>query len=145
MAEAVSNRVAQAVREAAHPLTGASSDCDPLLELVGDARFVLIGEASHGTHEFYRERAQITIRLIKEKGITADLKASDEDAISIMVGETPDGHLTHVIAAPSHVRLEQTQEGASEALQIESTSGATTLLRFRSAMLREMVDGVVLE
>ena len=55
------------------------------------------------------------------------------------------GHLTHVITAPSHDRLEQTQEGASEALRIESTSGATTLLRFRSAMLPEMVDGVVLE
>jgi erythromycin esterase-like protein len=39
--------------------------------LVGDARFVLIGEASHGTHDFYHERAHITERLIKEKGFTA--------------------------------------------------------------------------
>ena len=39
------------------PLTGGIADLDPLLELVGDARFVLLGEASHGTHEFYRERA----------------------------------------------------------------------------------------
>jgi erythromycin esterase-like protein len=38
---------------------------------VGDARFVLLGEASHGTHEFYRERAQITKRLIREKGFHA--------------------------------------------------------------------------
>ncbi len=37
-------------------LRGAADDYDPLLELIGDARFVLIGEASHGTHEFYRER-----------------------------------------------------------------------------------------
>ena len=37
----------------------------------GDARFVLIGEASHGTHEFYRERARITRRLIEERGFTA--------------------------------------------------------------------------
>jgi len=43
----------------------------PLLELIGDARFVLIGEASHGTHEFYKERAEITRRLIQEKGFTA--------------------------------------------------------------------------
>ena len=43
----------------------------PLIDLVGDARFVLLGEASHGTHEFYRERAQITKRLILEKGFTA--------------------------------------------------------------------------
>ncbi len=41
------------------------------MDLVGDARFVLLGEASHGTHEFYRERAEITQRLIEEKGFTA--------------------------------------------------------------------------
>lgn len=60
------------VRSAAHPLReGEISDYDPLLDLVGDARFVLLGEASHGTHEFYRERAQITKRLIREKGFSA--------------------------------------------------------------------------
>lgn len=59
------------VREAAHPLTGAASDYEPLMELIGDARFVLLGEATHGTHEFYRERAEITKRLIQEKGFTA--------------------------------------------------------------------------
>jgi erythromycin esterase-like protein len=59
------------VREAAHPLVGQIEDYDPLMELIGDAPLVLIGEASHGTHEFYRERAQITKRLIKEKGFTA--------------------------------------------------------------------------
>jgi len=45
-------------------------DYDPLLKFIGDKRIVLIGEASHGTHEFYRERAQITKRLITEKGFT---------------------------------------------------------------------------
>lgn len=47
------------------------SDYDALLAFIGDARFVLLGEASHGTHEFYRERAEITKRLIKEKGFNA--------------------------------------------------------------------------
>jgi erythromycin esterase-like protein len=41
------------------------------MRMIGDARFVLLGEASHGTHEFYRERARITRRLIEEKGFTA--------------------------------------------------------------------------
>lgn len=60
------------VRAAAHPLReGEISDYDPLFAFIGDARFVLLGEASHGTHEFYRERAQITKRLITEKGFTA--------------------------------------------------------------------------
>jgi erythromycin esterase-like protein len=59
------------VREAARPLTGDARDYDSLLTLVGDARIVLIGDATHGTHEFYRERARITQRLIREKGFTA--------------------------------------------------------------------------
>lgn len=59
------------VHEAAHPLVGEMTDYEPLMKLIGNAPLVLIGEASHGTHEFYRERAQITNRLIKEKGFTA--------------------------------------------------------------------------
>src|SRR5947199_9572932 len=57
--------------ESIQPLTGRERDYDSLLEFVGSARFVLIGEASHGTHEFYHERAQITKRLIQEKGFRA--------------------------------------------------------------------------
>src|SRR3977135_579331 len=63
--------VLTAVQRDAHPLSGAADDSDRLLALVGDARFVLIGEASHGTHEFYRTRAEITQRLIQEKGFAA--------------------------------------------------------------------------
>jgi erythromycin esterase-like protein len=59
------------LRAAAHPLAGAAGDYDPLLEMIGDAQFVLIGEASHGTHEFYQARAEITRRLIVEKGFNA--------------------------------------------------------------------------
>ena len=60
------SRLAAAVR----PLSGTAFDYDAILDLVGDARVVLLGEASHGTHEFYRERAAITQRLILEKGFT---------------------------------------------------------------------------
>jgi len=58
------------IRRAAKPLGGGATDYDELLALVGDARIVLLGEASHGTHEFYHERARITRRLIEEKGFT---------------------------------------------------------------------------
>src|SRR4051794_1140360 len=58
-------------REAHELRPGEIKDYDPLLRSIGDRRFVLIGEASHGTHEFYRERAQITKRLITEKNFTA--------------------------------------------------------------------------
>ncbi|HUB59007.1 MAG TPA: erythromycin esterase family protein [Candidatus Micrarchaeia archaeon] len=92
-----------AIRESAHPLKGESTDFDPLLKAIGEARFVLIGEASHGTHEFYRLRAQITKRLIAEKefnavAVEADwpdayrvnqyvrFKGDDEDAIDALSG-----------------------------------------------------------
>ncbi|HEX7049627.1 MAG TPA: erythromycin esterase family protein, partial [Longimicrobiales bacterium] len=73
------------LRAALHPLGGSPSDYDPLLERIGDARLVLIGEASHGTHEFYRERATITRRLITEKGFTAVALEAD----------WPDAHRVH--------------------------------------------------
>jgi erythromycin esterase-like protein len=60
-----------AVREVALPLQGSPRDFDPLLHAIGEARLVLIGEASHGTHEFYRARADITKRLLAEKGFGA--------------------------------------------------------------------------
>ena len=59
------------LRQHLQPLAGDARQYDPLLGLIGPARFALLGEASHGTHEFYRERAEITKRLITEKGFTA--------------------------------------------------------------------------
>ena len=56
---------------AALPITGAPNDYDTLVERIGDGRCVLIGEASHGTHEFYVERARLTRRLIEEAGFSA--------------------------------------------------------------------------
>jgi erythromycin esterase-like protein len=59
------------LRRTIHRLTGARTDFDSLLQLIGNAHYVLIGEASHGTHEFYAQRAEITRRLIAEKGFNA--------------------------------------------------------------------------
>lgn len=57
----------KAVRGAAHRLERRPQDFDPLMRRIGDARVVLLGEATHGTHEFYRARAELTRRLIEEK------------------------------------------------------------------------------
>ncbi len=70
MAQPLSS-IGAALARGAHRLDGGPADYDELLGLVGDARFVLLGEASHGTHEFYEERARITQRLVREKGFTA--------------------------------------------------------------------------
>ncbi len=54
-------------RSLARPLRG-PGDLDPLLDRIGDARIVAIGEASHGTHEYYAWRAALTRRLVEERG-----------------------------------------------------------------------------
>lgn len=47
-----------------------SNDLDDLIERIGDAKYVLLGEASHGTHEFYLWRAMITKKLMARKGFS---------------------------------------------------------------------------
>ena len=61
--------LAAEVRRAARPLR-LVEDLDPLLDRIGDARWVLLGEASHGTSEFYTWRAELSKRLIREKGFS---------------------------------------------------------------------------
>ena len=53
-----------------HYRLATSKDLDPLLNRIGDSRYVLLGEASHGTHEYYTWRAAISKRLIEEKGFS---------------------------------------------------------------------------
>ena len=71
MPRTISTPLADTLRDAAHLLTGDAADYDPLLAMIGEARLVLIGEASHGTHDFYHERIEITKRLILEQRLTA--------------------------------------------------------------------------
>ena len=59
------------IRGTAIRLGGAAGDYDALLEAAGDRPLVLLGEATHGTREFYRMRAEITLRLIQEKAFDA--------------------------------------------------------------------------
>ncbi|MGC1380852.1 MAG: erythromycin esterase family protein [Candidatus Baltobacteraceae bacterium] len=65
------SRVAERLDRAIVPLTGDRGENDRLFALIGDAPVVLIGEATHGTHEFYDARAEMTKRLVAEKGFTA--------------------------------------------------------------------------
>jgi erythromycin esterase len=61
------NEIVSAIRRHCIPLDDEAST-DPLLQRIGDARIVMLGESSHGTHEYYTWRARITKRLIREKG-----------------------------------------------------------------------------
>ena len=60
-----------------HPLAGGAAAADALLTLAASGRLALLGEASHGTHEFYAERAELTKRLIVEHGFTAVVVEAD--------------------------------------------------------------------
>jgi len=74
---AVLSRPADLVAEAAIDAPGGVPPRAVLEDLIGDARVVLIGESSHGTHEFYDARAEITKWLIEEKGFNAVAAEAD--------------------------------------------------------------------
>ncbi|MFD9895740.1 erythromycin esterase family protein [Amycolatopsis sp. NPDC059027] len=76
------------IREDAH-VVRSPRDLDPLLDRIGAARYVLIGEATHGTAEFYRWRAELTQRLIAERGFS----------FVAVEGDWPDCHRLHCCVA----------------------------------------------
>lgn len=92
--ETIFHTLVNRIRHEAYPIQGAKGDFDPLLRLIGDADFVLLGEATHGTHEFYHTRAEITKRLIQEKGFNiVAVEADWPDAYRInryVRGRSPD-------------------------------------------------------
>lgn len=76
------------VREAAQPLIdGEAGDYDRLLQLIGEARLVLLGVETYGTHELFHARAELTKRLVQDRGFTC-----------LALGER---HLTHAATAPA--------------------------------------------
>lgn len=64
------------------------------------------------------------------------------DAIAVIVGHEPANHVTHEVARPVAVSIEQTDAGAERALRIRSDDGSTTTVEFRSPMRPEEVDGM---
>lgn len=77
-------KLLEVLNQEAQPLDQ-HSDFSSLLEQVGEARFVMIGEASHGTQEFYQTRIAITQQLIQQKGFMA----------VAIEGDWPDAHRIH--------------------------------------------------
>src|SRR5574338_1709802 len=84
--------------------------------------------------------AQVEQRQMALEGITDEWDEVEGNTIMIMTDAKPEGHMTHSVTHPTTVSLEQTDEGADAALAIKSEDGTTTLLRFRSAVLPELVD-----
>ncbi|WP_019141316.1 erythromycin esterase family protein [Noviherbaspirillum massiliense] len=75
--------IVEDLRREAHAW-GHNEGFNPLIEQIGDASVVLLGEATHGSHEFYRARAEISKRLIYSKGFDAIAVEADwPDALCI--------------------------------------------------------------
>ena len=87
--------------------------------------------------------AQEEARELPLEGVSIASGNNAAESIAINLGKDPQDHITHTVTAPEHVWLEQTSEGANAALEIESANETKTLLRFRSALPSEMIDGVV--
>ena len=76
------------------------------------------------------------------EGISINSEAEPESLVISFGGATED-HISHWIERPRHVWLSETGEGTHDSLEIEEEGNQKTLLRFRSPMLPELVDGTV--
>lgn len=94
--------LATELRRASIPLRGAD-DLAPLLDAIGDARYVLLGEASHGTHEFYSWRCALTKRLVKEKACSFIAVEGDwPDCYRVIFNNDRDGGISGMDQAIDH-------------------------------------------
>ena len=93
--------IARLLGETAEPLSGiADADLGALLERIGGTRVVLLGEATHGSAEFYRMRDRITRELIARKGFSlVAVEADWPDAAWV------DRYVGHAVEAPSNPRI----------------------------------------
>src|SRR3954463_3201333 len=95
------SQLIDSVREAAHLVGGTRRDYDPLFEMAEGAKFVLLGEASHGSHELYRERARITQRLIADldfNAVVVEADWPDADRVNRWAqGRSDDGSPSHAL------------------------------------------------
>ncbi|HEV8485285.1 MAG TPA: DUF5335 family protein [Blastocatellia bacterium] len=85
---------------------------------------------------------QTLARDLPLEGITAELNEQGADEIEIVVGRQPGSHVSDTVVAPRNVWLKSTEEGADEALEIQGEK-KTVLIRFRSAVRLESVDGIL--
>jgi hypothetical protein len=85
---------------------------------------------------------QTEVRDLPLNGITAELNECGGDEIEIVAGRQPDKHISDTIVAPRKVWLKSSDEGADEALEIQGIN-VTALIRFRSAIPPELVDGIL--
>ncbi|HYM07867.1 MAG TPA: DUF5335 family protein [Terriglobales bacterium] len=75
------------------------------------------------------------------RGVSID-HADGHQRAYVEMGDPSGQALTHTVERPTRIRFRRTQSGAHEGLEIESADGTRTIVRFRSAMLPETLDGI---
>lgn len=85
-------------------------------------------------------QAEVVVELPFE-GIS--VAEAEPQSLVINLGRTTETRVSHTIKRPQHVWLRQTEEGANDSLEIVAEGNQKTLLRFRSPMRPELVDGIV--
>ena len=87
--------------------------------------------------------AQVEGESLRFEGVSTDQK-DNENVIEVSLGDTPETHVTHIIASPTFVRMERSEVdgGALETLEIECEGGATTLVRFLEWVGPDRLDDV---
>ena len=74
------------------------------------------------------------------QGVSADSPRTS--GVAIIVGQDPDDHVTHEVADPVGIAIDQNDQGAERALTIRASDGSTTTVEFRTPMRPEDVDGM---
>jgi hypothetical protein len=86
--------------------------------------------------------AQTEINNLPLLGVSGD-HIDHDGTVAVSVARSAKDHVTHIVDAVKRIYIERTDDGADQALQLESADGTRTILRFRVAVLPETVDGIV--
>jgi hypothetical protein len=89
--------------------------------------------------------AQVSGRELPFEGVVIKCDVPRKEEISLILGDETDHHITHSIKQPVEVALEQTDEGEVLSLAIKAVDDVIAVLRFRTTVLSEPVDGPVVQ
>ncbi len=76
------------------------------------------------------------------KGATYDDKGTGKNEVSIFMDQSPEEDITHTVNAPTHIRLEQTDSGVDQGLEVEANDGSKTVVRFKNPASPDVVDRI---
>ncbi len=74
------------------------------------------------------------------RGVTYETKGTGKDEVSIFMDQSPKENLTHTIGAPSHIRLQQADNGIDQGIEVDAKDGTKAIVRFQHPMSPDAVD-----